>query len=123
MPEPTRPRRRIRAIGEAAALGALHGPAELLPISSSGHVELIPWLLGWERGSLAADERKSFEVALHAGTAAALLHAVHREVFDHDGNIWDHMRYEPRPAYAREEARPFTDVREWTAQYYPEVSD
>jgi 3-ketosteroid 9alpha-monooxygenase subunit A len=57
------------------------------------------------------------------GTAAALLHAGHREVFEHDGNIWDHMRYEQRPAYAREEARAFTDVREWTAQYYPEVSD
>ena len=36
------------AVGEALVLGALHGPAELLPISSSGHIALIPWLLGWD---------------------------------------------------------------------------
>jgi undecaprenyl-diphosphatase len=58
---------------QAIALGALHGPAELLPVSSSAHVALIPWLLGWSYGQLDAGVRKSFEVALHAGTAAALL--------------------------------------------------
>ncbi len=36
------------ALGRALALGVMHGPAELLPISSSGHIELVPWLLGWE---------------------------------------------------------------------------
>ncbi len=60
------------SIGQAAALGLLHGPAELLPVSSSGHVTLVPWLLGWEYARLDADVRKAFEVALHAGTAAAL---------------------------------------------------
>ncbi len=58
---------------QAIALGALHGPAELLPISSSAHVALIPWLLGWDYGELDPQLRKTFEVALHAGTAAALL--------------------------------------------------
>ncbi len=57
----------------AALLGLLHGPAELLPISSSGHVALIPWLLGWPYVELDPELRKSFEVALHLGTAAALL--------------------------------------------------
>ena len=33
---------------EAIALGLLHGPVELLPVSSSGHVTAVPWLLGWE---------------------------------------------------------------------------
>jgi undecaprenyl-diphosphatase len=65
---------------QALALGALHGPAELLPISSSGHVALIPWLLGWDYDRLDAELRKSFEVALHAGTAAALLITLHSEV-------------------------------------------
>jgi undecaprenyl-diphosphatase len=67
-------------LAQALALGALHGPAELLPISSSGHVTAIPWLLGWRYGELDEELRKSFEVALHAGTAAALLITLRGEV-------------------------------------------
>jgi undecaprenyl-diphosphatase len=63
-------------------LGALHGPAELLPISSSGHVAVMPWLLGWDYDRLDPELRKSFEVALHAGTAAALLITLRAEVHD-----------------------------------------
>ncbi|MFN8201195.1 MAG: undecaprenyl-diphosphate phosphatase [Solirubrobacteraceae bacterium] len=59
-------------LGEAVALGALHGPAELLPVSSSGHATLVPWLLGWEYARVDGERRKAFEVALHAGTAVAL---------------------------------------------------
>ncbi len=70
------------AVGHALMLGALHGPAELLPISSSGHVALIPWLLGWDYADLDPELRKSFEVALHAGTAAALLITLRSEVGD-----------------------------------------
>ncbi len=66
----------------ALALGLLHGPAELLPVSSSGHVTLVPWLAGWPYGELEAELRKAFEVALHAGTAAALLIALRGEVGD-----------------------------------------
>lgn len=68
------------ALREAFALGALHGPAELLPISSSGHVSVVPWLLGWRYEELDPELRKAFEVALHAGTAAALLITLHDEV-------------------------------------------
>ena len=64
----------------AIALGLLHGPAELLPISSSGHVTLVPWLAGWPYPELDPELRKAFEVALHAGTAAALLIALRSEV-------------------------------------------
>lgn len=71
------PRLRTR---DALALGLLHGPAELLPISSSGHVVLVPWLLGWPYCDLDAELRKAFEVALHAGTAAALLVGLREEV-------------------------------------------
>jgi undecaprenyl-diphosphatase len=67
---------------EALALGVLHGPAELLPISSSGHIALIPWLLDWRYSELDPELRKSFEVALHAGTAAALLITLREEVAD-----------------------------------------
>lgn len=57
----------------AVALGLVQGPAELLPVSSSAHLNLIPWLAGWQWSRLDPELRKSFEVALHAGTAAALL--------------------------------------------------
>lgn len=45
----------------------MQGLAEFLPISSSAHLTLLPWLLGWEDPGLA------FDVALHWGTLAAIL--------------------------------------------------
>ncbi len=59
-------------LAEALALGALHGPTELLPISSSAHAEIVPWLCSWRYAELDAELRKAFEVALHAATAAAM---------------------------------------------------
>jgi undecaprenyl-diphosphatase len=58
---------------EVVALGLLQGPAELLPVSSSGHLAAIPWLLGWDHARLDGERRKEVEVALHAGAALALL--------------------------------------------------
>jgi undecaprenyl-diphosphatase len=57
----------------ALALGVVQGPSELLPVSSSAHIVLLPWLAGWDWDRLDPEVRKSFEVALHAGAAAALL--------------------------------------------------
>ncbi len=57
----------------AIALGVVQGPAELLPVSSSAHIVLIPWLAGWDWDGIDPELRKSFEVALHTGAAAALL--------------------------------------------------
>ncbi len=67
---------------DAIALGLLHGPAELLPVSSSGHVAVVPWLLDWPYQHLDDELRKAFEVALHAGTAAALVVGLRDEVAD-----------------------------------------
>ncbi len=60
-------------VGAALFLGAVQGPAELLPVSSSAHLNLVPWLAGWRWYELDPEFRKSFEVALHGGAAAALL--------------------------------------------------
>ena len=65
---------------EVVALGLLQGPAELLPVSSSGHVAALPWLLGWEHAQLDGARRKEVEVALHAGGAVALLVGLRREL-------------------------------------------
>src|SRR3954447_1081525 len=58
---------------ETIVLGLLQGPAELLPISSSAHVGLVPWLMRWRHAELPGEVRKEVEVALHAGTALALV--------------------------------------------------
>jgi undecaprenyl-diphosphatase len=60
-------------VAEAVALGLLHGPAELVPISSSGHVAALPDLLGWRTARASGAARKELEVALHTGTALAML--------------------------------------------------
>jgi undecaprenyl-diphosphatase len=70
-------------VAHAVALGALHGPAELVPVSSSAHVALIPQLLDWPSARLDDDVRKAFEVALHAGTLGGLLVLVPRP-----GMVW-----------------------------------
>jgi undecaprenyl-diphosphatase len=49
-------------------------------VSSSGHLSLVPALLGWDLDGMDPELRKSFEVALHAGTAAALAIALRVEV-------------------------------------------
>ncbi len=63
------------ALHHALALGLLQGPAELLPVSSSAHTALVPWLAGWSYANMDGDRRKSFEVVLHAGAGLAL--AIH----------------------------------------------
>jgi undecaprenyl-diphosphatase len=70
------------SVRQAVALGLIQGPAELLPVSSSGHLVLVPALLGWPYARLDGDVRKAFEVALHAGTAVGLLLGLRREVSD-----------------------------------------
>src|SRR4051812_6761836 len=65
---------------EVVALGLVQGPAELLPVSSSGHVAALPRLLGWEHAQLEGARRKEVEVALHAGGAVALLVGLRREL-------------------------------------------
>jgi undecaprenyl-diphosphatase len=52
---------------QAIILGAVQGLAEFLPISSSAHLVLVPWLFKWQDPGLA------FDVALHLGTLVALL--------------------------------------------------
>jgi undecaprenyl-diphosphatase len=64
----------------ALLLGLVQGPTEVLPISSSAHIALLPRLAGWPHAQLDAELRNSLEVALHAGTAAALLIALRGEL-------------------------------------------
>lgn len=51
----------------ALVLGVLQGATEFLPVSSSGHLVLVPWLLGWESPGIA------FDAVVHWGTALAVI--------------------------------------------------
>jgi undecaprenyl-diphosphatase len=67
----------------AIVLGSTQGLSEFLPISSSGHLILVPWLFGWKEltGPENADFNKTFDVALHVGTIAATLLYFRKDLF------------------------------------------
>jgi undecaprenyl-diphosphatase len=65
---------------QALALGVVQGLTELLPISSSGHLILVPWLADWHYLEAHPDFNKTFDVALHLGTLVAVVIYFRREV-------------------------------------------
>jgi len=60
-------------IFHAIVLGLVQGLAEFLPISSSGHLLLVPWLFGWNDFAGDPQIEKAFDVALHLGTVIAVV--------------------------------------------------
>lgn len=84
-------------IFKAIVLGIVQGATEFIPVSSSGHLVIVPWLLGWEGGDLL------FDTMLHWGTLlsivvvfwadfvriikAALLSLVRRSLADSDARL------------------------------------
>ena len=64
------------SIIQSIILGVVQGIGEFLPISSSAHLILVPYLFGWKESSLA------FDVALHFGTLLAVLVIFFKEWWD-----------------------------------------
>jgi undecaprenyl-diphosphatase len=64
---------------QAIVLGLVQGATEFAPVSSSGHLILVPWLFGWALLG-DADLNKSFDVALHLGTLVGALVYFRHEV-------------------------------------------
>lgn len=69
-------------IYHAIILGLVQGLSEFLPISSSGHLILVPWLFGWNdfEGIGGASVQKAFDVALHIGTLIAVVAYFRRDL-------------------------------------------
>ena len=57
---------------QAVILGIIQGLTELLPISSSAHLNLIPWIFNWTNSASFVADFEAFDVALHVGTLFAI---------------------------------------------------
>lgn len=57
----------VLSIVQAVVYGIVQGITEFLPVSSTAHLDLMPWILGWQQ------PRNVFDVALHFGTALAVI--------------------------------------------------
>jgi undecaprenyl-diphosphatase len=76
----------VDLIFQAAIIGLVQGLTEFIPVSSSAHLELTPWILGWPPNDLIGS--LSFDVFLHLGTLVALLVHVGRDWLRLLGALW-----------------------------------
>lgn len=75
------------SILHAVILGIVQGLSEFLPISSSGHLIIVPWLFGWNDFANNVAAERAFDTALHLGTLIAVLFYLRSELrlYVHDG--------------------------------------
>jgi undecaprenyl-diphosphatase len=77
---------------EALLLGIVQGLTEFLPISSSGHLILVPWLQNYHFLQDNESFNKTFDVALHAGTLVAVLAYFRVEIVQLLRALWASLR-------------------------------
>jgi undecaprenyl-diphosphatase len=73
---------------QALVLGIVQGATELLPISSSGHLILVPWAFGWHYLRDHPEFNKTFDVALHLGTLLAVVIYFAQDIVRLLGALW-----------------------------------
>lgn len=75
---------------QSLILGIIQGATEFLPVSSSGHLVLVPWLLGWQE---AGESNLAFDVLVHWGTLVAVFGYFWRDIWRIAAAVWDGVRY------------------------------
>jgi undecaprenyl-diphosphatase len=79
-------------IVHAIVLGIVQGLTEFLPISSSGHLILVPELLGWEELTRDPELNKTFDVALHVGTFVGVAWYFRHDIVRYIAAAWRSLR-------------------------------
>ncbi|HUF83974.1 MAG TPA: undecaprenyl-diphosphate phosphatase [Acidimicrobiia bacterium] len=79
-------------IVHAIVLGIVQGLTEFLPISSSGHLILVPELLGWEEFTRDPELNKTFDVALHLGTFVGVAWYFRHDIARYIAAAWRSLR-------------------------------
>ncbi len=83
----------------AIILGFIQGLTEFLPISSSGHLVIIPKLLGWE--ALDPSIEKTFDVSLHAGTLIGAVAYLHKDILRIISSLFNWIKTRQMDIYAK----------------------
>ena len=75
---------------QALVLGLVQGATEFLPVSSSGHLVLVPWLLGWHG---VGESDLAFDALVHWGTLVAVFIYFWRDIWQIAVAVWDGVRH------------------------------
>ena len=80
------------SILHAIVLGLVQGLTEFLPVSSSAHLEIVPWLFGWEDFGGDVRLENAFDVALHLGTLMGAMYYLRSDVVRYLRAGWGWLR-------------------------------
>ena len=76
----------------ALVLGVLQGLTEFFPVSSSAHLELVPWLADWDLFDGDVEVENAFDVALHVGTLVGAAVGLRADIARYGRALWRGLR-------------------------------
>ena len=76
----------------AILLGLLQGVTEFFPVSSSAHLEVVPWLAGWDLFDGDTELENAFDVALHVGTLGGAAVYLRADIARYAAALWRGIR-------------------------------
>ena len=79
-------------VAAALVLGVLQGLTEFFPVSSSAHLEVVPWLAGWDLFDGDSELENAFDVALHVGTLVGAAWYLRADIVRYATALWTAAR-------------------------------